>query len=243
MNTCNFTKAPLRGYYADLWRNIAEAILGCVFSHWGLKVYKPKIISDLFIVTAFIFWTFLTLFLSLVCIQHPLPCPCPWAKSQHHNTYKCCQVTPNNILAAIMPSICSNPAAAKLHYRQYTHGHVSPLTWRYRHLHTIRLWADSYTSYVWWRLPHYFGTINLIKEGIIRLRNDGNTWPNSILQSFKIQQVCCKLFSALLFLQAVYFLKCHRPTYFCSSLPYPLYQLQLHLCVRKKTHCYLLNVF
>lgn len=123
MNTCNFTKAPLRDYYADLWRNIAEAILGCVFSHWGLKVCKPKIISDLFTVTAFIFWIFLTLFLSLVCIQHPLPCPCPWAKSQHHNIYKCCQVTPNNILAAIMPAICSNPAATKLHYGGGMYGH------------------------------------------------------------------------------------------------------------------------
>lgn len=118
MNTCNFTKAPLRDYYADLWRNIAEAILGCVFSHWGLKVCKPKIISDLFTVIAFIFWTFLTLFLSLVCVQNPLCYPCPWAKNQCQNTYKCCQVTPNNILAAIMPAICSNPAAAKLHCRQ-----------------------------------------------------------------------------------------------------------------------------
>lgn len=117
MNTCNFTKAPLRDYYADLWRNIAEAILGCVFSHWGLKVCKPKIISDLFTVIAFIFWTLLTLFLSLVCIQNPLCSPCPWAKSQCQNTYECCQVTPNNILAATIPAICSNPAAAELYCR------------------------------------------------------------------------------------------------------------------------------
>lgn len=205
MNTCNFTKAPLRDYYADLWRNIAEAILGCVFSHWGLKVCKPKIISDLFTVTAFIFWTFLTLFLSLVCIQHPLPCPCPWAKSQHHNTYKCCQITPNNILAAIMPAICSNPATLQAEGCMDTGMWLVSLTWKYRDLHTTTLWADSHTSSVWWRLPHYFGTINLVKEGIIRLRGDGHAWPNSILQSFKIQQVCSKLFSMLQILQQYFF--------------------------------------
>lgn len=205
---------------------------------WGLKVCKPKIISDLLTVTAFIFWTFLTLFLSLVCIQHPLPCPCPWAKSQRHNTYKCCQVTPNNTLAAITPAICSNPAASGVRYRQRDAWTVS-LTWKCRDLHTARLCAGSHASPVWW-LPHYSGTIDLIKEGIIGLRNDGDTWPKSILQSFKIQQECCKLFSVLLILHAASFLKCHRPTYFCSSLPYPLYHLQLHPSVCQKENSLLL---
>lgn len=146
MNTCNFTKAPLRDYYADLWRNIAEAILGCVFSHWGLKVCKPKIISDLFTVIAFIFWTLLTLFLSLVCIQNPLCYPCPWARTPM-------SIAKLLLTISLLPQ-CQQSALILLLQNSiagrgmYGHGGVGSVT----HLETQTLTHNHTTS----RLSHLF---------------------------------------------------------------------------------------
>lgn len=128
-----------------------------------------------------------------------------------------------------MPAICSNPAAVKLHCRQrdvWTRscGHYHPPG----NTDTTTLWAGFHTS---WRLPHSFGTTGVIKGGIIRLRNDGDTWLNSIPQFFIIQQVCHRLFSVLLVLWAISFLVPQ------TQPPIPTVTPSVpSLCVRKKAH-------
>lgn len=57
MNPCNFTKSPLRDYYADLGGNITEAILAMSSVTKGSKVSKSQIIPYAFTATSFIFRT------------------------------------------------------------------------------------------------------------------------------------------------------------------------------------------
>lgn len=76
----------------------------------GSKVSKPQVIAHAFTATGVIFGTFATL--PPLCLISYFPFN---ILALEQDTCEHCQVPPDNILAAIMPAICSNPVIAKSH--------------------------------------------------------------------------------------------------------------------------------